>query len=59
MTAMGSPDEWVDGPFGRRRLGGGGDPSAVTDLKYRRNLIRKVSEDEPAVEEVSCGKICA
>ena len=48
MATLGSPDEFVDGPFGRRRLGGGGDPGGVTDLKYRRNLIRKVSEDEPS-----------
>ncbi|GMH75175.1 hypothetical protein TrST_g4302 [Triparma strigata] len=45
MQIMGSPDEFVDGPFGRRRLGGGGDPGGVTDLKYRNNLIRKVSQD--------------
>ena len=40
-----SPDGFVDGPFGRRRLGGGGDPGGVTDLKYRNNLIRQASEE--------------
>jgi len=41
-----SPDEYVDGPFGRRRLGGGGDPGGVADLKKRSNLIRQISNDE-------------
>ena len=41
-----SPDEYVDGPFGRRRLGGGGDPGGVADLKKRSNLIRQISNEE-------------
>ncbi|GMH50130.1 hypothetical protein TrLO_g9415 [Triparma laevis f. longispina] len=49
MQMMGSPDEWVDGPFGRRRLGGGGDappPGGVTDLKYRSNMIKHATSEE-------------